>query len=72
MAGIDRRQFLVAVVGAAGAGVAAGAGARAAAARGPAAARAETYRVLVRALRAAPDGRFRHADPRAGHRRYVR
>jgi hypothetical protein len=71
MAGIDRRQFLFAAVGAAGAGVAGGAGARAAAIGGPAAARAETYRALVRALRAAPDGRFRHADPRAAHRRYV-
>jgi hypothetical protein len=72
MAGIDRRQFLFAVVGAAGAGVAGGGDARAATVRAPAAARAETYRAVVRALRAAPDGRFRHADPRAAHRRYVR
>jgi hypothetical protein len=40
--------------------------------RAPREDRAATYRALVRALRAAPDGRFRHADPRAAQRRYAR
>jgi hypothetical protein len=72
MAGIDRRQFLFAVVVATGAGRAGGAKAWAAPVRRAVETRAGTYRALVRALRAAPDGRFRHADPRAAHRRYVR
>jgi hypothetical protein len=70
MAGIDRRRFLFAAV-AAGAGMA-GASAWAAPVRRPAETRASTYRALVRTLRRAPDGRFRHADPRAAHRRYAR
>jgi hypothetical protein len=70
MAGIDRRGFLFAAA-AAGAGLAGGASAAAAPARHAADARAATYRSLVRALRAAPDGRFRHADPRAAQRRYA-
>jgi hypothetical protein len=72
MAGIDRRRFLLVAAAAAGAGLAGGAPAWSASARPPAEARAATYRALVRALRAAPDGRFRHADPRAAHRRYAR
>ena len=71
MTGIDRRRFLLAVA-AAGAGSAGGTRAWAATVRIPDQARAATYRALVRALRAAPDGRFRHADPRAAHRRYAR
>jgi hypothetical protein len=65
MAGIDRRRFLFVAV-ATGAGLASGATAWAAPDR------AATYRALVRALRAAPDGRFRHADPRAAQRRFAR
>jgi hypothetical protein len=65
MVGIDRRRFLFVAV-ATGAGLASGASAWAAPDR------AATYRALVRALRAAPDGRFRHADPRAAQRRFAR
>jgi hypothetical protein len=65
MAGIDRRRFLFVAV-ATGAGLANGASAWAAPDR------AATYRSLVRALRAAPDGRFRHADPWAAERRFAR
>jgi hypothetical protein len=65
MAGIDRRRFLFVAV-ATGAGLASGGTAWAAPDR------AATYRALVRALRAAPDGRFRHADPRAAQRRFAR
>jgi hypothetical protein len=72
MAGIDRRRFLLAAAAATGAGLASGATAWAGSVRAPADARAATYRALVRALRAAPDGRFRHVDPRAAHRRYAR
>jgi hypothetical protein len=72
MTGIDRRRFLFAVAAAAGVGLAGGTRAWAASARTPGQARAATYRALVRALRAAPDGRFRHADPRTAHRRYAR
>jgi hypothetical protein len=72
MVGIDRRQFLFAVVVATGAGMAGSASAWAAPVRRAVGGRAGTYRALVRALRAAPDGRFRHAEPRAAHRRYVR
>jgi hypothetical protein len=71
MAGIDRRRFLFAAA-AAGAGLAGGATAWAAPPRQMPQARAATYRSLVRALRKAPDGRFRHADPRAAQRRYAR
>ena len=70
MTGIDRRRFLF-TAAAAGAGLAGGANAWAAPAR-PAEVRAATYRALVCALRSAPDGRFRHADPRAAQRRYAR
>jgi hypothetical protein len=69
MAGIDRRRFLFAAV-ATGAGLTGGASAWAAPVRKPD--RAATYRGLVRALRSAPDGRFRHADPRVAQRRYAR
>jgi hypothetical protein len=72
MAGIDRRRFLLVAAAVAGTGLAGGASAWGASARAPGEARAATYRALVRALRAAPDGRFRHADPRAAHRRYAR
>jgi hypothetical protein len=72
MTGIDRRRFLLLVAAAAGAGLAGGASAWAAPPRRAAATRAATYRSLVRALRAAPDGRFHHADPRAAQRRYAR
>jgi hypothetical protein len=72
VAGIDRRRFLITVAVAAGAGVAGDATGWAAATRTPRDARAATYRALVRALRAAPDGRFRPADPRAAQRRYAR
>jgi hypothetical protein len=72
MAGIDRRRFLLAAAATAGAGLAGGTTAWGASTRAPAQDRAATYRALVRALRAAPDGRFRHADPRAAHRRYAR
>ena len=64
MAGIDRRRFLLAAAAATGAGLASGATAWAGSVRAPAEARAATYRALVRALRAAPDGRFRNVDPR--------
>ena len=70
MTGIDRRRFLLAVVGTAGAGVAGGVDAWAAPA--PAQARAATYGALVRSVCAGPDGRFRHVDPAAAHRRYRR
>jgi hypothetical protein len=69
MAGIDRRRFLFVAAAATGAGLTTGASAWAAPARDV---RAVTYRALVRALRAAPDGRFRHADPGAAYRRYAR
>jgi hypothetical protein len=69
MAGIDRRRFLFAAV-ATGAGLASGGTALATPVRKQA--RAATYRALVHALRTAPDGRFRHADPRAAERRYAR
>lgn len=72
MTGIDRRRFLFAVAAAAGAGSAVGTRAWAATVPTPGQARAATYRALVRALRVAPDGRFRHADPRAAYRRYAR
>jgi hypothetical protein len=72
MAGIDRREFLLVVAGTAGAGLAGGAGALAAPASAAVDTRAATYRALVRALRRAPDGRFRHADPVAAQRRYER
>jgi hypothetical protein len=65
MAGIDRRRFLFVAV-ATGAGLANGTSAWAAPDR------AATYRALVRALRTAPDGRFRHADPGAAQRRFAR
>jgi hypothetical protein len=70
MTGIDRRRFLLAVVGTAGAGLAGGVDAWAAPA--PTQARAATYRALVRSLQGGPDGRFRHVDPAAAHRRYER
>lgn len=72
MAGIDRRRFLFVAAAATGAGLAGGTTAWGRSVRAPVAARAATYRALVRALRAAPNGRFRHADPRAAHRRYAR
>jgi hypothetical protein len=72
MAGIDRRRFLFVVAAATGAGLAGGATAWGGSVRAAAETRAATYRSLVRALRTAPDGRFRHADPRAAHRRYAR
>jgi hypothetical protein len=72
MAGIDRRQFLLVVAGATGSGLAAGATAWAARARKSVDTRAATYRALVRALRAAPDGRFRHVDPDVAYGRYAR
>jgi hypothetical protein len=70
MTGIDRRRFLLAVVGTAGAGLAGRVDAWAVPA--PPQARAATYRALVRSLRAGPDDRFRHVDPAAAHRRYQR
>ena len=70
MTGIDRRRFLLAIAGTAGAGLAGGVDAWAAPA--PTQARAATYRALVRSLRGGPDGRFRHVDPAAAHRRYRR
>lgn len=72
MAGIDRRRFLFVAAAATGARLASGAPAWGRSLRAPREARAGTYRALVRALRAAPDGRFRHADPRAAQRRYAR
>jgi hypothetical protein len=72
MAGIDRRGFLLAVAGTAGAGLAGASGACAAPAMTPAQARAATYRALVRSLHGGPDGRFRHVEPAAAHRRYRR
>jgi hypothetical protein len=72
MAGIDRREFLLVVAGTAGAGLAGGAGALTAPAGAAVDARAATYRALVRSLRRAPDGRFRHADPVTAQRRYAR
>jgi hypothetical protein len=69
MAGIDRRRFLFVAAAATGARLTGGASAWAAPSTD---ARAVTYRALVRALGAAPDGRFRHADPRAAYRRYAR
>jgi hypothetical protein len=72
MTGIDRRRFLLAVAGTAGAGLAGGAGAWAAPTLTQARARAGTYRALVRSLRGGPDGRFRHVDPAAAYRRYRR
>jgi hypothetical protein len=70
MTGIDRRRFLLAVVGTAGASLAGGVDAWAAPA--PTHERAATYRALVRSLRDGPDGRFRHVDPAAAHRSYRR
>jgi hypothetical protein len=72
MTGIDRRRFLLAVAGAAGAGLAGGTGAWAAPTLTQTRARAATYRALVRSLRGGPDGRFRHVDPAAAYRRYRR
>jgi hypothetical protein len=72
MSGIDRRRFLLTVVGTAGAGLAGGVDAWAAPTPTQAQARAATYRALVRSLRGGPDGRFRHVDPAAAHRRYRR
>jgi hypothetical protein len=72
MTGIDRRRFLLAVVGAAGAALAGGTGAWAAPTPAQAGARAASYRALVRSLCAGPDGRFRHVDPAAAYRRYRR
>jgi hypothetical protein len=72
MAGIDRRRFLFLAAAATGAGLAGSATAWGGSVRAPREDRAATYRALVRALRAAPDGRFRHADPRAAQRRYAR
>jgi hypothetical protein len=69
---MDRRRFLVAVAGAAGAGLAAGTGAWAAPTLTQAQARAATYRALVRSLCGGPDSRFRHVDPAAAYRRYRR
>ena len=40
-------------------------------AAGPAARRARAYRALVRRLRRAPGGHFRHADPAAAGRRFA-
>ena len=70
MTGIDRRRFLLAAVGAAGAGLAGGVDAWAAPSSTQA--RAATYRALVRSLRGGPDDRFRHVDPAAAHGRYRR
>jgi hypothetical protein len=72
MAGLDRREFLLAAAGTAGASVAGGAGALTAPVSAAVDTRAATYRALVRSLRRAPDGRFRHADPAAAQRRYQR
>ena len=72
MSGIDRRRFLLAVVGTAGAGLAGSMDAWAAPTSTQAQARAATYRALVRSLRGGPDGRFRHVDPAAAYRRYRR
>jgi hypothetical protein len=72
MTGIDRRRFLLAVAGTAGAGLAGGVGAWAAPTLTQARARAVTYRALVRSLCGGPDGRFRHVDPAAAYRRYTR
>jgi hypothetical protein len=72
MTGIDRRRFLMAVAGAAGAGLAGGTGAWAAPTLSQDQVRAATYRALVRSLRAGPDGRFRHVDAAAAYRRYRR
>jgi hypothetical protein len=72
MTGVDRRRFLLAVAGAAGAGLAGGTGAWAAPGLTEARARAATYRAIVRSLRAGPDGRFRHVDAAVAYRRYRR
>jgi hypothetical protein len=72
MSGIDRRRFLLAVAGTAGASLAGGVDAWAAPTPTLAQARAATYRALVRSLGGAPDGRFRHVDPAAAYRRYRR
>jgi hypothetical protein len=72
MTGIDRRRFLLAVAGTAGAGLAGGMDAWAAPTRPEVDARAATYRALLRSLCAGPDGRFRHVDPAAAYRRYRR
>jgi hypothetical protein len=72
MTGIDRRRFLIAAAGTAGAALAGSAGSLVAPAGAADDARAATYRALVGALRAAPDGRFGHVDPHAAHRRYAR
>jgi hypothetical protein len=72
MPGIERRRFLLVVATAAAAGLAGGARAWAATVRTSGQARAATYRALVRALRTAPDGRFRHADPGVAYGRYAR
>jgi hypothetical protein len=72
MTGIDRRRFLMAVAGAAGAGLAGGTGAWAAPRLSQGQVRAATYRALARSLRAGPDARFRHVDAAAAYRRYRR
>jgi hypothetical protein len=72
MTRIDRRRFLLAVAGTAGAGLAGGTSAWAAPTHAQDQARAATYRALVRSLCAGPDGRFRHVDPATAHRRYRR
>jgi hypothetical protein len=70
MSGIDRRRFLLAVAGTAGAGLAGGMDAWAAPTLTQA--RAATYRALVRSLGGGPDGRFRQVDPAVAYRRYRR
>ncbi len=71
MPGIDRRRFLLAVAGTAGAGLAGGMDAWAAPLT-PIQVRAATYRALVRSLSGGPDARFRHVDAAAAYRRYRR
>jgi hypothetical protein len=73
MTDIDRRRFLLAAASAAGVGLTGGTGAWAASARRTRVeVHAATYRALVRSLSAAPDGRFRHADPAAAYRHFRR
>jgi hypothetical protein len=72
MTGIDRRRFLLAVAGTAGAGLAGATNAWAAPTFPKAQARAATYRALARSLCGGPDGRFDHVDPAAAYRRYRR
>jgi hypothetical protein len=75
MTRIDRRAFLIAAAGAAGAawggGTARATGSSGTRAAAVSSSRAAVYRDIVRALRAAPDGRFRYADPGAGARRFA-